>query len=489
MTSLTLLAHDVRLQLRQGFYAAYAVLTLGYVVVFAAAPPALERLALPLVLFSDPGVLGFFFMGGLVLLERADGTLRALFVTTLSVRQYLAGKALSLTLLALVTSVAIAAAVRGAAFDPLLLVGAVLLTAPLSVLGGAIVASRARGVTHYVWLGVLSTTPLCLPFLSSLGLFDTPLFRALPTDASLRLLAAAFATERPPLPALLAHVAVLLVWTAGAFVWAERWFQRYVVEEHGAHRPSRRPRASGPAPLRSSTSVWAALLAHDLRGLVRSPSFVVAASLPLGLALAVRLALPAASLWARPYVDLAAYHGALLAMLLVLSPFLVGWQVGFSLLDERDERALEAVAVTPLGKLGFLSWRLLLPSLVGFGIAALAVPLSGLGGLSPVGALGTALLASLVGPIVAAALVGYASNKVAGLAVVKLLSLLLLAPAIAFVAPEPWRWLGGVLPTFWVGELGRATSPGAATLATGAGLVVAGVWLLASLRRFQNRLG
>jgi len=95
------LTYDIRLQFRHYFYYAYLIVSIIYVIILRAVPLDFRQTAAVLVIFTDPSTLGFFFLGGIILLERGQKTLEGLFVTPLRVFEYMLSKILSLTLLAL----------------------------------------------------------------------------------------------------------------------------------------------------------------------------------------------------------------------------------------------------------------------------------------------------------------------------------------------------------------------------------------------------
>ena len=78
-----------------------------YVAVLIALGPRLPSAAVAFIIFSDPAALGFFFLGGLMMLERSEGVRPALAVTPLRIADYLGAKALTLTLVALCASLAL----------------------------------------------------------------------------------------------------------------------------------------------------------------------------------------------------------------------------------------------------------------------------------------------------------------------------------------------------------------------------------------------
>lgn len=226
---LTTVRNDVRLQWRHGFYAAYLLLTLLYILVLRLLPEEGRRILAPLIVFSDPAVIGFFFVGGIVLLERGDRTLEALFVTPLRVAEYLLSKTISLGLLATVTAIAIATGVEGTGVYLPALVPGTLLTAALAVLAGIALVSRFETLNRFAFGGGLSLAVFSLPLLHWLGWVDWPLLAVLPTYASIVLIGGAFAAD-PPSAALLAASSLwLLLWNVAAWMWARRWFELHVV--------------------------------------------------------------------------------------------------------------------------------------------------------------------------------------------------------------------------------------------------------------------
>ena len=182
------LAQDIRFQVRHGFYYAYAVLTAIYILLLRVLPDPFVFPTLTLILFTDICALGFFFIGAIVLLEKGQNLTDSLFVTPLRLHEYLVSKLLSFLLLSLASAslIAIGGGVRG--HDSLLFILGLILSAGLYTLFGLIFAARARHVNDYfvraLGLGLL----ISLPVLSYIGLFDTALFYAFPTRATLILL-------------------------------------------------------------------------------------------------------------------------------------------------------------------------------------------------------------------------------------------------------------------------------------------------------------
>lgn len=174
-------------------------------------------------------------------------------------------------------------------------------------------------------------------------------------------------------------------------------------------------------------------------------------SAPLFIALLFRFGLPQLNVWSngRFQTDLTPYYPFLISFLPLFAPGLAGAVIGFLLLDERDERTLTALLVTPLPLNGYLLYRLSLPVLLGFASTLLVYPLIGLLALPWSGLFWSSLLGALTGPLITMYLATFAENKVSGLALVKILNSLSLIPMAMYFVHSPWQVLAGIMPTYW----------------------------------------
>ena len=230
---LAAMACDARLQYRNGFYAAAAFVAAALVVMLRWLPPDALRFLMPALVLSNMQVNTFYFIGGLVLLEKAEGSLEAVVVTPLRPREYLASKVLTLGLLSLAEALAIVIASHGLGFNPWPLAAGVLLTAALFSLYGFAVMARYDSINEFLIPSVFYAAVLSLPFLDYFGIWEGPLVYLHPVQAPLVLLEAAF----HPLPAAEVAYGVLygLLWVAPMAAWGVRAFRRFVVAREGVH--------------------------------------------------------------------------------------------------------------------------------------------------------------------------------------------------------------------------------------------------------------
>ena len=134
---------------------------------------------------------------------------------------------------------------------------------------------------------------------------------------------------------------------------------------------------------------------------------------------------------------------------LMTAPGIVGMVIGFLLLDERDAHTLTALRVTPLSIRGYLAYRLTMPLLLATASTMLGYVLIGFAPLPFSALLAISAVGALSAPLLTLVLATAAPNKVAGLAVVKVLNGLNLLPVAAFFLPMPLQYVAGIIPTYW----------------------------------------
>tara|TARA_R100000365_G_C2742334_1_gene71006 strand:+ start:1678 stop:2394 length:717 start_codon:yes stop_codon:yes gene_type:complete len=175
----------------------------------------------------------------------------------------------------------------------------------------------------------------------------------------------------------------------------------------------------------------------------------------------------------------------MLGALAVLMPgAMLGWVTGFMLLEDRDEAVLMALETTPVGRNGFIAYRLVvtivLTLIVSAGIGFFVLP-----DLPWTTAFLMAIITAGHAVLTALFLLAFSANRVEGLALTKLINLALLAPLAALIAP-PWRYLAAIMPAFWVGEMAWA-SPLAPLAATSIALATAALFVILLLARLRHR--
>ncbi|MBR9991210.1 MAG: hypothetical protein KFH98_15720 [Gemmatimonadetes bacterium] len=226
----------------------------------------------------------------------------------------------------------------------------------------------------------------------------------------------------------------------------------------------------------------------------RDPLLRWVVAVPLFIAVAARAVLPPllARLEARVDLPLVAYYDPIMGVaLLLLVPMLVGMVTGFLLLDQRDDRTITAVQVTPLPLRTYVAFRLAAPMVLSIVMTLLTLPLAGVGAPGPLPLLVVTLAASPAAPLYAMVLAAFATNKVQGFALIKVVGAITTLPAFALFMDGPAKLLLGVVPTWWPTRLYwslTGADAGPAWLFALGALIYASVLVIALWRRFMRRL-
>ena len=207
---------DFLRQFRYNILYAALLVTLIYILILLNLPenPFREKLLIFLI-FNDPAALGMLFVGSLILYERSENTLEALWVTPLQHWQYVLSKTLTLTFLAIFSSLAMALIGYGWRFQYVYFLAGICLTASLFTLLGMAAVGSCENFNQYLLRVAGILVPTALPFLNFFEITDTLWWYLLPSQAGLLLLEAAFLpVEGWQIAYALLY---LVVWNAGAF--------------------------------------------------------------------------------------------------------------------------------------------------------------------------------------------------------------------------------------------------------------------------------
>lgn len=202
----------------------------------------------------------------------------------------------------------------------------------------------------------------------------------------------------------------------------------------------------------------------DIRRIARDGLLAFLIFLPVGVALIYRFLLADAELQdlldAGLPADLEVHRNLLQAVADGIEPMLMGVFVGMSpgligavygllLADERDERTLAVLRVMPISFGQYLFARMVTPCILSLIVTIMAYPIAGMAPMP----LETVILIALAGvttvPVVVLAIVVLASNKVAALAVMRVVNGLLAIPVLAYFASPAQELFAWPMPSFW----------------------------------------
>ena len=209
---------------------------------------------------------------------------------------------------------------------------------------------------------------------------------------------------------------------------------------------------------------------------------------PVLMAAGLRYGIPALEGVLAPAVGtahvLAPYYALFDLLLSLMTPLLLCFSGVMVVLEELDDGTARYLMVTPLRVAGYLCSRLLILTVlsIGYNVALLGVfSLSGM-------PLTTNVLAALCNAVLSVAVsmlvIGFAKNKVEGMALIKLSGFFMLGYLAAYFMDAPLAYAAGIFPGYWLALMVR---DGAAAWAI-PGAAVAMGWVLVFYRKFYRRV-
>jgi len=196
----TSLYWQVIYQHRNGFYVA-SIVTVAMLLALLSALPAdigvaTKRVALSVFTIFAVQITTFYFVGGILLLERGEGVLSAIAVTPMRAGEYLFARATTLSLLATAETLVIGWAMAAEILDVAVFVlGAGSLSMLFACLGFAFFA-RYPGLNEALLPSVLATTVLSLPVVALAWSHPSFVWNLHPTHAAMQLVARAFGMDQ-----------------------------------------------------------------------------------------------------------------------------------------------------------------------------------------------------------------------------------------------------------------------------------------------------
>lgn len=211
--------YDVMLQARHGFYAATAAIVImlgGLLLAIPASARANGALWVPALIVVNLPITTFFFVSGLLLLERDEGTLTALGVSPVTASQYLVTRMTTLVALAIAETLVVAAIGFGVESPVVVIGGATMLGIMLTGFGAGM-GARYATVNEMILPGSVFVTFLLLPLLAHFDLWPRAVFLLHPVEPPLTMIRAGYAEIS--VPNLVFSIAGSFAWCAVAWWW------------------------------------------------------------------------------------------------------------------------------------------------------------------------------------------------------------------------------------------------------------------------------
>ncbi len=182
-----------------------------------------------LLIYNDPAVIGFIFIGISIILEKDQEVLPALFVTPLNPHLFLISRILTLSTFGFLGALAMVLAAKGFSFNLLhFSVGAFSTCALFCFLGIYIVSGTAE-ILHFLLRGVPLLILMSLPLLNYFELTNLSFLKLFPVHGGLNLMVNSYA-ETPVLSELVFGYVSIFVWIPFLYWFVSRNFIAKVVK-------------------------------------------------------------------------------------------------------------------------------------------------------------------------------------------------------------------------------------------------------------------
>ncbi len=188
------------------------------------------------------------------------------------------------------------------------------------------------------------------------------------------------------------------------------------------------------------------LIGSDVRQIVRDRTLLSFIFFPFSMLALLQWGWPALT---TRYPTLVEHSDLVLMFASMQSAILFGFVVSFLMVDEKDEQVMDVIRVLPISPRFFLFYRLSFASIVAALMALVVLLGSGMTYMGIGASSCIAFLLGLTAPLITLTIATFANNKIEGMALFKVIDLVLMLPLLAFFLDEPFRYFFGVVPVFW----------------------------------------
>jgi fluoroquinolone transport system permease protein len=184
--------------------------------------PGVEKL-ITLLIYNDPAIVGFVFVGVSIMLEKDQEVLPALFVTPINSHYFLISRILSLSAIGYLGALAIVVTAKGAAFNFVHFSAGAFSTCVLFTLMGIFLVSYTAEILHFLLRGIPLLIFMSLPLLNYFELTDLAFLKLFPVHGGLTLMVNSY-LDSPHLSELVFGYISIAVWTPVLYWFVHRVF-------------------------------------------------------------------------------------------------------------------------------------------------------------------------------------------------------------------------------------------------------------------------
>ncbi len=225
---------DIVRQYRNGFYMVTALIVVLLVILLHQLNGVDWSLWWPVILLETLVINSFFFMAGIVLLEKGEGVLEAQVITPIRDWEYLLAKVISLYVLSVLESLTLVLLISGLNFNWFWMLAGIGCFVALYTLYGFFVVARYDSISEFILPSALWTMGFSVPLLPYFDLWQHWILYLHPLQAPLVLIQAAY----NPLPVWTLWYGVLysLLWLGIGWIIGRQTFYRFVINKEGTRQ-------------------------------------------------------------------------------------------------------------------------------------------------------------------------------------------------------------------------------------------------------------
>ena len=167
-----------------------------------------------------------------------------------------------------------------------------------------------------------------------------------------------------------------------------------------------------------------------------------------------------------------------------ITPMMFCFVSSLVILSEYDENITNYLAVTPIGKKGYLFSRLIIPAAISCAISFILVFFFSLTVWTPLMIFTVSALSGIASILFSLLIVSFSHNRVEGLAIGKFSTLLMLGLPVPFFLLSNVQYLFAFLPSFWIAKLRVENN----YLFVFPAIAVSLIWIVLFYKRFERKL-
>lgn len=188
-------------------------------------------------------------------------------------------------------------------------------------------------------------------------------------------------------------------------------------------------------------------ITYELKKWLRDPMMIFLIAYPIILALIVRLGVPFTE--DKFHFSLAPYYHIIIAAVMLLTAAVTGGVIGFSILDDRDDKVLYAIDVSPVSFNTFMGIKFFMSFILTYISCIVAILIIDIGEIPLYALLLVTATISLFSSVSAMFVNFFATNKVEGFAMMKAGAMIIIFTIVSMFFTDYKEFFFGFEPNFW----------------------------------------